>query len=63
MTGINRLIDWLEDNKDVKISLELIKLQAQMFALEENLKVNYFDSVRNILNKNYVKNEQNTKSN
>jgi hypothetical protein len=50
MTGINRLIEWLEDNKDVKISLELIKLQAQMFALEENLNINYFESVTNIFN-------------
>jgi len=50
MTGINRLIEWLEDNKNVKISLELIKLQAQMFALEENLNINYFESVTNIFN-------------
>lgn len=50
MTGINRLIEWIEDNKDVKISLELIKLQAQMFALEENLNINYFESVTNIFN-------------
>jgi hypothetical protein len=50
MTGINRLIEWLDDNKDVKISLELIKLQAQMFALEENLNINYFESVTNIFN-------------
>jgi len=50
MTGINRLIEWLEDNKDIKISLELIKLQAQMFALEENLNINYFESVTNIFN-------------
>jgi len=50
MTGINRLIEWLEDNKNVKISLELIKLQEQMFALEENLNINYFESVTNIFN-------------
>ena len=57
MTGINRLIEWLEDNKDVKISLELIKLQAQMFALEENLNINYFESVTNIFNKKTNANE------
>lgn len=57
MTGINRLIEWLEDNKDVKISLELIKLQAQMFALEENLNINYFESVTNIFNYKINNNE------
>ena len=57
MTGINRLIEWLEDNKDIKISLELIKLQAQMFALEENLNINYFDSVTNIFNQKTNNNE------
>jgi hypothetical protein len=50
MTGINRLIEWLDDNKDVKISVEFIKLQAQMFALEESLNINYFESVTNIFN-------------
>ena len=63
MTGINRLLNWMEENKDLKISLEHIKLQAQMFALEENLNINYFESVTNIFNKNNVKNEQNRKSN
>jgi len=57
MTGINRLLEWMEDNKDVKISLELIKLQAQMFALEENLNINYFESVTNIFNKKTNNNE------
>ena len=51
MTGINRLIEWLDDNKEVKISVEFIKLQAQMFALEESLNINYFESVTNIFNK------------
>ena len=50
MTGINRLIEWLDDNKEVKISVEFIKLQAQMFALEESLNINYFESVTNIFN-------------
>jgi hypothetical protein len=62
MTGINRLIEWLEDNKDVKISLELIKLQAQMFALEENLNINYFESVTNIFNQK-IKQNATTNSN
>jgi len=57
MTGINRLLEWLEDNKDIKISLELIKLQAKMFALEENLNINYFESVTNIFNYKTNKNE------
>jgi hypothetical protein len=51
MTGINRFINWLEENKDLKISLEHIKLQAQIFALEESLNINYFESVTNIFNK------------
>ena len=57
MTGINRLLNWMEDNKDVKISLELIKLQAQMFALEENLNINYFESITNIFNQKTNNNE------
>ena len=51
MTGINRLINWLEENKELKISTEHIKLQAQVFALEETLNINYFESVTNIFNK------------
>lgn len=51
MTGINRLLNWMEENKDLKISLEHIKLQAQVFALEESLNINYFESVTNIFNK------------
>ena len=51
MSGINRLLEWLEDNKDVKITIEHIKLQAQVFALEEGLNINYFESVTNIFNK------------
>jgi hypothetical protein len=51
MTGINRLIEWLEDNKDIKISPEFIKMQAQVFALEEKLNINYFESVTQIFNK------------
>jgi hypothetical protein len=62
MSGINRLIEWLEDNKDIKISLELIKLQAQMFALEENLNINYFESVTNIFNQK-IKQDATTNSN
>ena len=51
MTGINRLINWLEENKQLNISTEHIKLQAQVFALEETLNINYFESVTNIFNK------------
>jgi hypothetical protein len=51
MTGINRLLNWLEENKELKITTEHIKLQAQVFALEETLNINYFESVTNIFNK------------
>jgi hypothetical protein len=51
MTGINRLLNWLEENKELKIATEHIKLQAQVFALEETLNINYFESVTNIFNK------------
>lgn len=57
MTGINRLLNWLEENKELKISTENIKLQAQVFALEESLNINYFESVTNIFNKKII-NEQ-----
>ena len=60
MTGINRLINWLEENKELKISTEHIKLQAQVFALEESLNINYFESVTNIFNK---KSNENARSN
>jgi len=51
MSGINKLIIWLEENKDLKLSPEFIKLQAQVFALEEKFDMNYFESVTNIFNK------------
>jgi hypothetical protein len=57
MTGINRLLNWLEENKELKISTEHIKLQAQVFALEESFNINYFESVTNIFNKKII-NEQ-----
>jgi hypothetical protein len=57
MTGINRLLNWLEENKELKITTEHIKLQAQVFALEETLNINYFESVTNIFNKKII-NEQ-----
>jgi hypothetical protein len=60
MTGINRLINWLEENKELKISTEHIKIQAQVFALEETLNINYFESLTNIFNK---KNNQNATTN
>jgi len=60
MTGINRLLNWLEENKDLKISTEHIKIQAQVFALEETLNINYFESVTNIFNK---KNNNNATTN
>lgn len=50
MSGINKLINWMEENKDLKLSLEFIKLQAQVFALEEKYNINYFESVTNIFN-------------
>jgi hypothetical protein len=51
MSGINKLITWLEENKDLKLSPDFIKLQAQVFALEEKFNINYFESVTNIFNK------------
>lgn len=51
MSEINKWLIWLED-KDLKILLEFIKLQAQVFALEENLNINYFELVTNIFKKN-----------
>lgn len=57
MNAINRLINWLEENKDLKISIEHIKLQAEVFALEESLNINYFESVTNIFNKKTNENE------
>jgi hypothetical protein len=57
MTGINRLLNWLEENKNLKMSTEHIKLQAQVFALEETLNINYFESVTNIFNKKTNENE------
>ena len=51
MTAINKLIDWLEENKDFKLSPEFIKLQAQVFALEEKYNIQYFETVTNIFNK------------
>jgi hypothetical protein len=51
MSGINKLLIWLEENKDLKLSPEFIKLQAQVFALEEKFDMNYFESVTNIFNK------------
>jgi hypothetical protein len=51
MSGINKLIDWLEENKDLKLSPDFIKLQAQVFALEEKYNMQYFETVTNIFNK------------
>jgi hypothetical protein len=62
MTGINRLLNWLEENKELKISTEHIKIQAQVFALEEKLDMNYFKNVTNIFNQK-IKQDANTNSN
>jgi len=51
MHAIEKLITWLEENKDLKISTEFIKLQAQVFALEEKYNMQYFETVTNIFNK------------
>ena len=56
MSGINKLLIWLEENKDLKLSPEFIKLQAQVFALEEKYNMQYFETVTNILNKNITQN-------
>jgi hypothetical protein len=62
MSGINKLIDWMEENKDLKLSPEFIKLQAQVFALEEKYNMNYFESVTNIFNQK-IKQDATTNSN
>ena len=62
MSGINKLLIWLEENKDLKLSPEFIKLQAQVFALEEKFDMSYFESVTNIFNKK-IKDNDNTNSN
>ena len=59
MTGINRFINWLEENKDLKLSPEFIKLQAQVFALEEKYNIQYFETVTNIFNKKINDNARN----
>jgi hypothetical protein len=51
MSAINKLIDWMEENKDVKLSPDFIKLQAQVFSLEEKYNMQYFETVTNIFNK------------
>jgi hypothetical protein len=50
MPAIEKLITWLEENKDLKLSPDFIKLQAQVFALEEKYSMSYFESVTNIFN-------------
>jgi hypothetical protein len=51
MPAIEKLITWLEENKDLKLSPDFIKLQAQVFALEEKYNMQYFETVTNIFNK------------
>ena len=51
MSAINKLIDWMEENKNMKLSPDFIKLQAQVFALEEKYNMQYFETVTNIFNK------------
>jgi len=62
MSAINKLIDWLEENKDLKFSPEFIKLQAQVFALEEKYNMQYFETVTDIFNKK-IKDNATTNSN
>jgi hypothetical protein len=56
MPAIEKLITWLEENKDLKLSPEFIKLQAQVFALEEKYSMQYFETVTNIFNKKIYEN-------
>ena len=56
MPAIEKLITWLEENKDLKLSIEFIKLQAQVFALEEKYNMQYFETVTNIFNKKITEN-------
>lgn len=50
MSGINKFIEWLEDNENKNLSIEFIKLQAKVFALEEQYSLERFAIVTNILN-------------
>ena len=55
MSGINKLLIWLEENKDLKLSPEFIKLQAQVFALEEKYSLEHFQAVQQVFNPKKVK--------
>jgi hypothetical protein len=64
MSGINKLLIWLEENKDLKLSTEFIKLQAKVFSLEEKYSLEHFQAVQQqIFNPKKEKNEQNSKIN
>lgn len=50
MSGINKFIEWLEENQNQNLSNEFIKLQAKVFALQEQYSLERFEIVTNILN-------------
>lgn len=54
MSGINKLLIWLEENKDIKLSTDLIKLQAHIFALEEKYSMKHFETVQQAFNSKKV---------
>ena len=63
MSGINKLLIWLEENKDLKLSPEFIKLQAQVFALEEKYSLKRFETVQHVFNQKIKQNGKNTSTN
>jgi hypothetical protein len=46
MSGLEKLIEWIDDNKAIKPSIELIKLQAHIFSLEEKYSLEHFQAVQ-----------------
>jgi hypothetical protein len=50
MSGINKFIEWLEQDNNKNLSIEFIKLQAQIFAIEEKFSLKQFETVTSILN-------------
>lgn len=59
MSGLEKLIAWIDENAAIKPSIELIKLQAHIFALEEKYSLKHFETVQQVFNPKKVNNEQN----
>jgi len=57
MSGINKFIEWLDQDENKNLSFEFIKLQAKIFSLEEKFSLKQFETVTNILNQKINKDE------